>query len=198
VIVQQVFANAFRALLQHKQSRLGDLVLATKLLSADDVTSRALNLMGDPALDIGYQFDTVEQDSIDLVVSGINMAFSAPSIMDFAPSGQSLTLDLVVSNHWKDDAVDVPIEVWRGVPDEGGSELLDTTVLSVVAGYDSTRWSADLGSFAVGDHDIYVVADPDDSLDDPVPGNNTSWRTLHVRDYAPGVSADARSPLNAD
>jgi hypothetical protein len=172
--------------LQHKQSRLGDLVLATKLLSADDVTSRALNLMGDPALDIGYQFDSVPQDSIDLAVNGLKMVFDAPAIQDFAPSGTSLSVQVPISNHWRHAATSVAAEVWRGEPDGTGSVLLDDVVLSVVAAHDSVLWTASIGSFTAGDHEIYVTVDPDGLLEDPVPGNNVSWRTLHVRDYAPG------------
>lgn len=184
-IVQQAFANAFRALLQHKQGELGSLVLTTKLLTADTVTSRALNLLGDPALNINYEFDTVSQDSVDLAVSGMDMAFPSGR-NDFAASSSAQSMSVVVANKWKDTSGRIPVEIWMGVPDAGGSTLLNSFTINSLPGLSDTTWTGSIGSFSVGDHDIYVVADPEDTLEDPIPTNNVSYRTLHIRDYASG------------
>ncbi len=189
-IVQQVFANAFRALLQHKQGQLGSLLLATKLMSGDYVTSKALNLLGDPALNIDYQFDTVAQDSIDLSVSGLDMEF-VTARHDFGSSSGTQSLEVTVSNLWRDDASSVPVEVWRGPPDEGGSALLNSFTLSSVPAHGSASWTGSIGSFSAGDYDIYVSVDPNNDLDDPVRANNVSYRTLHVRNYASGFPREA-------
>ena len=185
IIVQQAFGNAFRALLQHKQGELGSLVLTTKLLTGDPVTSRALNLLGDPALNINYEFDTVSQDSIDLAISGFDMAFPSGR-NDFAASSSAQSMSVVVANKWKDAGGPVPVEIWKGVPDAGGSTLLNSFTISSLPGHSDTTWTGSIGSFSVGDYDIYVIVDPDDTLEDPVAANNVSFRTLHIRDYATG------------
>jgi hypothetical protein len=193
-IVQQAFANAFRALLQHKQGQLGGLVLATKLLTGDPITTRSLNLLGDPALNIDYQFDSVAQDSIDLSVSGLDMAFTTTR-NDFGSSSVTQTLQVTVSNLWREDANSVPVEVWRGPPDEAGSSLLNSFTLSSVPANGNASWTGSIGSFSDGDHDIHVTVDPDNTLDDPVRANNVSYRVLHTRDYVAGFPRAAAYSL---
>lgn len=182
--VQRTFANAFRSLFQHRQGQLGALIFTTKLLSADEVTTRSLNLLGDPALSIHYQFDSVSADSIDLAVAGLEMAFTTAR-KDFARATSTQTMKVVVANMWRDAASAISVEIWRGEPGAGGSALLNSFVVANLPGHSDTTWTGSIGSFAAGDYDIYVVVDPDDMLEDPVPINNLSYRTLHVRDYAP-------------
>ena len=182
--VQRAFANMFRSFSGYRQSTLGNIVLGAKLLMADQTTSLALNLLGDPALGIRNQFDAVSSDSFDVTVSGLDMEFTSAQ-KDYAGL-VAQTAEIMVKNQWKDAVSAIPVEVWDGPPGDTLSTLLDSILIGTISGYSDTTWTASLGTFDLGDHEIYAVADPDSLLDEAVRSNNVGRRTLHVRDYLAG------------
>jgi hypothetical protein len=183
-VVQRAFANVFRSILQSNLDTFGAALVGTKLLTNDFTTTSALNLLGDPALNFRRQFDTVDLDSFDVAVRGSDINFTA-AVHGWASSGVAQTVSIALTNKWKDPVEDVPVEVWNGQPGPGAT-MLTSFVVPGIAAYDTTVWEGSLGTLANGDYDIYVVADPEQTLSEPAIANNVAFATIHVRPYSDG------------
>jgi hypothetical protein len=163
---------AVRAIMDHQQWIVGNAILEGYLYMGNDIPSmRKVNLLGDPAVDLGDY--TAFPDEPDLVVRPNHIVWSGP---DYPSFGDTLTIQARVFNIGSGDADDVVVMVVDTLQQPWDTIGVDT-LTSLDARRDSVlefSWITPDTSYDFGYHDIVVWVDPDSLIDESWEGNNVN------------------------
>jgi len=120
----------------------------------------------------------------DLTIDSGGIAFIPPE----PELGNDITIQTTVKNQGEITASDIPLQVWDGDPDFGGTPLLATPFIIPSIGPGSQAViNLQTGSYFAmeGDYEIHACADIDNEIREIDEFNNCSWDTLTV-----GITAD--------
>lgn len=105
-----------------------------------------------------------------------------PSEITFSPSspnpGDVVTITATIRNLGETGASNVTVDIYDGDPASGGISLYNTTVPSIGGGGFLTLQI--VGSFASGIHNIHLVVDKANSINESNKSNNTAMKTLQI------------------
>ena len=113
----------------------------------------------------------------DLAVNTSDIVLSNPAPSDY----EVVTISATIHNRGALAAHSILVHIFDGDPGFGGVEIgADATIWTLAAGGDSTievEWDT---HNLPGDHDIYVLVDPLDEIQEPDELNNTAAKPVHV------------------
>lgn len=151
----------------------------------DDETN-LISPMGQNFADLTAVIPDIEE----LTVSAIQ---TAPATL-FSPDGQpvDVTLRAVVANagHLLEPTT-VKVRFYDGDPTQGGTKIGSDRTVAVSGCGDTAVAEVTWSDVPAGSHRVYVVVDPQDGVDEPDEGNNTTSRTIVVATeqlYLPNVA----------
>jgi len=129
----------------------------------------------------------------DLEVTSSDIVFKPPSPVK---NGSSVLINATIHNVGDGNANNVIIRFYDGVP-PGVQIGLDQTIASIAGrsyGYAEVAWSAS----PIGTHNIYVVVDPDNMIEENDEFNNIANRTIEVGgyDYVPWNTPSAQQKVS--
>ncbi|MEE9151655.1 MAG: CARDB domain-containing protein, partial [Thermoplasmata archaeon] len=113
------------------------------------------------------------QGEPDFAIDSADISFSTPD----PKVGDKINIFLRIYNNG-DESGTVRYEVYDGDPDADGV-MIDSGQESILSNRDKTKtveWTIEES----GDHDIYVVLDPDDDVEESDEGNNEAYKTITV------------------
>jgi uncharacterized protein YkwD len=115
--------------------------------------------------------------SVDLSISNVDLGFDPASPYE----GENVNISITVRNKGTTDAHPVLVKFYDGNPQSGGTLIGTEQVPQIlIHGEDAMVnlvWDT---SGKAGDHEIYVVVDPEDLIAESNEGNNIAFKTLTV------------------
>ncbi|MCX6829603.1 MAG: hypothetical protein NT002_10025 [candidate division Zixibacteria bacterium] len=113
----------------------------------------------------------------DLAISASDIVLSKPAPVD----SDIVTITATIRNRGVLAASNILVQIFDGNPTLGGVQIgTDATIASLAPGASSivqVTWNT---LHLAGDHNIYVVIDPANTIREPEKLNNTSLKTIHV------------------
>jgi parallel beta-helix repeat protein len=174
------FFNYFKALYSENTSTLGEVLLSVKFLQAsNNRTIYNYTLFGDPALNVKWK--DVEHDSVDVAVGSSGIRGRNGTV--YVNSGESDLLHITVQNIARNDAIDVPMEIWRGHPDSTSSTRLDSVVIDEIGAYSEITYDYSTTFIDPGVYKIFVSLDPDSTIDERSKENNLAQCLIFALPY---------------
>jgi len=135
----------------------------------------------------------------DLEIADEDFSFSPP----YPAPGQEITLNCRVLNAGQATLTDVEVGFYDGHPDTGGVLIDSLLIIPEIPslGYASVELKT---SFAEGDHKVYVIADPNDKINEIDETNNSTYRLIQIYNwmdlavYSWGISVSNPTPYDGD
>jgi len=115
----------------------------------------------------------IEFQGIDLAISSSGISF----IPLYPREGDTITISAIIRNSGDRDAHDVGVKLYDGNP-ISGTQLVEHTYSTIMSGHEKTLTLT--ANFPEGSHEIYVVVDPDNTLQEISEINNTAQKTLTI------------------
>jgi hypothetical protein len=182
----EFFRNFFENHFQDNASQLGELNLLGKIHPSVNAPAFNLHLLGDPAVNIFWESDESELDSLDVALGQNDITFTNAAQGIYVDAGTALQVEVVIHNLWKVDAVNVLVELWLGVPGEPGSTFLSSTTASTVVAHESAVVNLSASGLSTGAQDLYVRLAPPQGIIEPTYENNVAKKSVTVFAYEPG------------
>ncbi len=128
--------------------------------------------------------------------------------IEFTPErpapGQAVSVRAMIANTGGQALSDVVVRFFDGDPTAGGSQVGADAIVPSLASMEEVFVEQDLGVLADGDHDIYVVADPDDAISEGDETNNIASKTVRVAQrvdlvvIVEGIELSDDEPMDGD
>jgi uncharacterized protein YkwD len=123
--------------------------------------------------------------STDLSINEIDIGFQPTSPYE----GEDVNISIVINNQGTTDAYPVKAEFYVGDPESGGTSIGTASASHIlIHGEDAMlnlMWNT---AGYEGDHDIYVVVDPDNDITESDEGNNVVFKSISVNVMNPPLS----------
>jgi hypothetical protein len=111
-----------------------------------------------------------------IVAADINFDIALPYDDD------SVTITAAVRNLGTVDLSDLAVRFYDGDPGSGGVQIGSDYMFASLGGMSSGEAQVVWTPGWAGPHDIYVVVDPDDAIDEDIENNNAAYKTISVSD----------------
>ncbi|MCD4745789.1 MAG: hypothetical protein K8R58_05775, partial [Bacteroidales bacterium] len=187
-----IISAYFESLMNNYSSVLGEAIMETKLenLSWRD----CYNLFGDPALNILYEnIDTLKPD---LIIKASDITFTP----DFCTVEDTIHIQAIIKNNSSIN-IFAPFQVgcYIGNPDEPGSVLIDSTVVTEISGYKSDtlifNWTT--SGYFPEYYDVYIKVDYYDSINELNENNNLNFNNKALYRFKDGFPVQTLSNGNS-
>ncbi len=127
---------------------------------------------------------TIHDNRTDLFVYSAGINFSDPTPIH----NDTIDITTTIYNLGETNATAFNVSLYDGDPERNGTLIGNVTVLSLAVNCSTNvtvQWKA-----VKGDHDIYVVVDSSDEIEESIEGDNEAHRLIHVR-YRPDLKVEA-------
>lgn len=126
-------------------------------------------------IDANISYTLISRDKPDLAITSKDIMFSNYSPM----AGENLTINATIGNMGLRNASNILVQFFDGNPGKNGTHIADKIIEKINSGENSTV-SAVWNSTG-GNHNIHVIIDPENEIDELDKANNQAYRSIYVK-----------------
>ncbi len=126
-------------------------------------------------IDANISYSLISRDKPDLAITGKDIVFD-----NYWPTeGENLTINATISNVGLRNASNILVQFFDGNREKNGTQINSDKIIDKINSGENSTLSAVWNSTG-GNHDIYVIIDPKNDVDELEETNNQAYSTIYV------------------